>query len=143
VNKNTGFTLIEVLIAMLVLAVGLLGLAALQVSGLRNVQSAYNRSIANELAYDLVDRMRANIPGKATYISGPATQIVNCENTVGCTSAQMAKNDLYEWHLAVNTNLPSGTSSVTVVANVYTITMSWDDNHDGIADLSFITRFQI
>lgn len=142
-NKNTGFTLIEVLIAMLVLAVGLLGLAALQASSLRNAQSAYNRSIATELAYDMVDRMRANIPGKATYIIGPATQIVNCVNTIGCTTAQMAKNDLYEWNLAVNTNLPSGASSVTVVANVYTITMSWDDNHDGIADLSFITRFKI
>ena len=82
-NKNTGFTLIEVLIAMLVLAVGLLGLAALQASSLRNAQSAYNRSLATELAYDLADRMRANIPGIVTYITGPATQIVNCENTLG------------------------------------------------------------
>lgn len=142
-NKNTGFTLIEVLIAMLVLAVGLLGLAALQASSLRNAQSAYNRSLATELAYDLADRMRANIPGIVTYITGPATQIVNCENTLGCTSAQMAQNDLYKWNLAVNTTLPSGTPSVTVAANVYTITVSWDDNHDGITDLSFITRFQI
>ncbi len=59
-KTNTGFTLIEVLIAMLVLAVGLLGLAGLQATSLRNNQSAYNRSQATQLAYDLADRMRAN-----------------------------------------------------------------------------------
>ena len=59
-NKNTGFTLIEVLIAMLVLAVGLLGLAGLQATSLKNNQSAYNRSQATQLAYDIADRMRSN-----------------------------------------------------------------------------------
>ena len=59
-NKNTGFTLIEVLIAMIILAVGLLGLAGLQATSLRNNQSAYNRSVATQLAYDIADRMRAN-----------------------------------------------------------------------------------
>ena len=59
-KKNTGFTLIEVLIAMIVLAVGLLGLAGLQATSLRNNQSAYNRIKATQLAYDIADRMRAN-----------------------------------------------------------------------------------
>jgi type IV pilus assembly protein PilV len=58
VDKNTGFTLIEVLIAMLVLAGGLLGLAGLQAASLSNGQSAYNRSQATQLAYQLADNMR-------------------------------------------------------------------------------------
>ena len=72
-NKNAGFTLIEVLIAMLVLAVSLLGLAGLQATSLRNNQSAYNRSQATQLAYDLADRMRANAAGISTYTTNMAT----------------------------------------------------------------------
>ena len=77
-NKNAGFTLIEVLIAMLVLAVGLLGLAGLQATSLRNNQSAYNRSQATQLAYDLADRMRANFTeanklANSTYITTDPT----------------------------------------------------------------------
>ncbi|MCX7101946.1 MAG: type IV pilus modification protein PilV, partial [Methylobacter sp.] len=65
-KQTAGFTLIEVLIAMLVLAVGLLGLAGLQATSLKSNQSAYNRSQATQLAYDLADRMRANVAGAAT-----------------------------------------------------------------------------
>src|SRR5664280_455779 len=68
-NKNSGFTLLEVLIAMLVLAVGLLGLAGLQATSLRNNQSAYNRSQATQLAYDLADRMRNNASVSANYLT--------------------------------------------------------------------------
>ena len=77
-KTNTGFTLIEVLIAMLVLAVGLLGLAGLQATSLKNNQSAYNRSQATQLAYDMADRMRANVAGVATYTNaGAAAEKVN------------------------------------------------------------------
>jgi len=59
--KTTGFTLIEVLVAVVVLAGGLLGLAALQVTSLSSNQTAYNRSQATQLAYDIADRMRTHI----------------------------------------------------------------------------------
>lgn len=145
-NKNTGFTLIEVLIAMLVLGVGLLGLAGLQASSLRNNQSAYNRSQATELAYDLADRMRANIAGIATYtamLPTAATAKPTCLSSSGCIPADMAKNDLYQWNLAVTTGLPSGAGTITAAGVVCTITISWDDNHDGVADLSFTTSFRL
>ena len=54
-----GFTMVELLVAVLVLSIGLLGLAGLQAAGLRNNQSAYLRSQATILAYDVADRMRA------------------------------------------------------------------------------------
>jgi len=63
-NKQRGFTLLEVLIALLVLSIGLLGLAALQTTGLRSNEMASMRTTATQLAYDISDRMRAN-PGRA------------------------------------------------------------------------------
>ncbi|MCX7094486.1 MAG: type IV pilus modification protein PilV [Methylobacter sp.] len=158
-NKNAGFTLIEVLIAMLVLAVGLLGLAGLQATGLKNNQSAYNRSQAIQLAYDLADRIRANsngasgLPSIASYtatLPSAAVAQPNCL-TVGitCTQALMAQNDLFEWNNAVTTVLPGGVgtiASVTALPTVtITITITWDDNRDGNIDgndPNFQTSFQ-
>ena len=161
-NKNAGFTLIEVLIAMVVLAVGLLGLAGLQATSLRNNQSAYNRSQATQSAYDLADRMRANIAGKATYTSilpGAATAKTNCLPTTmpasGCSPAEMAENDLFEWNrnLVATTALPLGLPlgvgtlvDTNPPTSVYTITITWDDDHNGIVDdndPSFQTSFKL
>jgi len=140
-KKHSGFTLIEVLIAMLVLAVGLLGLAGLQATSLTNNQSAYNRSQATQLAYDIADRMRANVAGIATYtaiLPGAATAKANCQTTTGCTPANMAENDLFEWNCAVaggcvniTATLPSGAGTITVAAGVFTIAITWDDDRDG------------
>ena len=141
----TGFTLIEVLIAMLVLAVGLLGLAGLQATSLKNYQSAYNRSQATQLAYDLADRMRANVTGLTSYTTGAAAEKANCRITTdgseadtaaddlfaGCSQADMAANDLFEWNSAISTVLPSGVGTVTIADGVYTIAITWDDDRDG------------
>ena len=59
-RRESGFSLIEVLVALLVLSIGLLGLAALQAQGLRFNHDAYVRTQATNLAYDIVDRMRVN-----------------------------------------------------------------------------------
>ena len=165
-NTIRGFTLIEVLIAMVLLGVGLLGLASLQAYSLRNTQSAYNRSLATELAYDLADRMRANLKEARiyptnTYITiAPASAAAQtgCYSSLGCTSAQMAQNDLYEWNSLITT-LPSSQSIVCfdstpndgtslapmcdAVGTTYVIKIWWDDNHDGATDLSFVTSFHL
>ncbi len=154
-NKHNGFTLIEVLIAMLVLAVGLLGLAGLQAYSLRNTQSAYNRSLATELAYDLADRMRANLTEAQKYatsayitITPPssATAQASCYSAPGCSGNIMAQNDLFEWNSAAISSLPSGVVGVTVAAPIYTITVSWNDWDDVTHDfkvISFATNFQL
>ncbi len=132
---------------MLVLAVGLLGLAGLQAASLGNNQSAYNRSQATQLAYDLADRMRANVAGAATYTTpGAAAAKPNCLTTAGCNSTDMAKNDLSEWNAAVSSTLPSGSGTLPApIAGVYTITITWDDDRNGIdADnTSFSTSFRL
>lgn len=142
-NKNTGFTLIEILIAMLIMAFGLLGLAGLQATGLSNNQRAYHRSQATQLAYDMADRIRANIAdaatgGTRTYINTlptAATQQVDCTQvSATCTTADMAENDLFLWNQVIRATLPLGSGTITANGTVYAITINWDDNRDGLVD---------
>lgn len=132
-ERNGGFTLLEVLIALIVLSIGLLGLAALQGVGLRSSQEAYLTSQAGLLAYDLADRIRANPAPVAEYTSfAPA-----CPQTVADTPLVHA--DLGEWFCSVETLLPNGAATIGVtpvpiaVPNVigeftrYTITITWEE----------------
>jgi len=132
-KSNNGFALFEVLVAVVVLSIGLLGLAGLQVTGQRNNHSAYLRSQAVFLAYDMMDRMRANMRGVAAgdynSISGiPADP--GCIAT-GCTPAQLAQYDAYQWNTLMAQQLPSGQGTVTAAGTMYTITVMWDDDHSG------------
>jgi type IV pilus assembly protein PilV len=136
-NKNTGFTLIEILIAVLILATGILGLAGLQASILKNNQSAYNRSQATQFAYDMADRMRANASVANNYITTftVPTEQSDCSTvSTTCTKADMAINDLYQWNTAISASLPSGKGTITLAGTVFTITINWDDNRDGDVD---------
>lgn len=148
-NSNSGFTLVEVLIAMLLLAGGLLGMTALHATSLGNNQDAYNRSQATGFAYDIADRMRANLLGAATYTNvAPESAIANadCLITTGCSPSDMAQTDLAQWNDLVSRSLPSGQGSITLNGGVYTITITWDGNHDGVVDgndHSFQTNFQL
>ena len=111
--------MIEIMVAIFVLSIGLLGLASLQTLSVRNNTSAYHRTIATQMAYDMSDRMRANPAGVASneYNSPTATQNANCLTVTGCTPAQMADHDMYEWSAAASPGslpnvLPSGSGIV-------------------------------
>lgn len=139
INHNNGFTLIEVLIAVLVLSIGLLGLASLQAASLRNNYSSYMRTQALLLANDMADRIRANPTGatagsyNAIGPGGlPTTAPASCQAN-GCTSAQMATFDTAAWGTLLNNTLPGGTGSVVgnVGGTVFTVTVMWDDNKTG------------
>ena len=109
-----GFTLLEVLVALLIFAIGLLGLAGLQLKTHQSSSFAQSRTVATLGVSGLVERMRANLAGVTAgnynFDSGASTPslpaaVATC-GTTGCTAAQMAQNDLREWILAIGQNLP-------------------------------------
>lgn len=151
--RTSGFSLIEVLIALVVFSIGLLGVAGLQMSGLRANNSSALRSQATYLAYDMADRMRANIQGinDGSYnnLSGDPGD-PGCVSS-NCTPALMAQTDLHEWNLANATNLPSGSGAVCLdstpddgtptsiacdgLETAYAIKIWWNDDKSGTPKL--------
>lgn len=121
-----GFTLVEVLIALLVLSIGMLGIAALYLETLRASRSALVRTQAVTLAGSLADRMRANRSPAGVYNCGGT-----CEAGEGGNAIAIA--DLNAWRAAVATQLPTGVGSVAFVAgaanapDAYTVTISWTE----------------
>jgi type IV pilus assembly protein PilV len=136
-SKQSGFTMLEVLVAIVVLAFGLLGLAGLQADGLRNNTSAYLRSQATLLAYDMLDRMRANMQGVE---SGDYDNLLNTTPTnpncisTGCSVSQIAQHDAFEWSQHLSTTLPSGQGRVIGNGSgaIFSITVMWDDRRTGV-----------
>jgi type IV pilus assembly protein PilV len=145
--RSGGFTLIEVLVSLVILAIGLLGIAKLMLFSSHSNDSAYLRSQATALAYEILDDMRANrqeaiIP--QTYNTAAAVPVVApgvlCVGAVVCTTTQVAVYDLYQWGLHLNANsgvvppgaLPNGQGSVVAATvgtqTTVTIVVSWDDS---------------
>lgn len=121
IRSSSGFTLLEVLVALIVLSVGLLSLAGMQVIGLRTNHSAYMRTQATIQSYDIIDRMRANIVGvrqgrydKPTVADSAGVQRTACKTTSGCSTQQMAEHDLFEWNQAIADVLPNGVGVVCI-----------------------------
>jgi type IV pilus assembly protein PilV len=138
-----GFTLVEVLVALLVLAIGLLGLAALQTTGVRFNQESYLRSQAILIAYDIVDRIRANATGKTAgnydNVTASATFTAPaCLGAVSCTPANIATYDLAGWKARIAASLPAGTGEIATSGNRRTITITWAEK-----DLSMSTVVEV
>ena len=111
-------TLIEVLVALLILTVGLLGAAAVQLNALKYTDSSRMTSQASFIAYDMMDRIRAN--SGADYTVTPPTS-----GNLGVARDQ----DLYDFTTnIVNFGGPSATGTITRNQRVYTITITWDDS---------------
>ena len=127
--KQSGFTLLEVLVAVLVLAIGLLGLAGLMTSSIRNNQSAYQRTQATWLAYDIVDRMRVNrAAALASNYNTALGSPVTCVASPALAGA-MAAQDLTDWKNQIACALPAGDGAVAVQANrTVTVTVQWNDS---------------
>lgn len=120
-HRDNGFSLIEILITVLVLAIGLLGLAGLQGTSLRNNQSAYVRTQATNLAYEIVDAMRANV----TVARAGGYDIAY---GTGPSSSGIAQDDLTNWRTRVSTTLPTGDSEIVRAGGIFTIRIRWDDS---------------
>jgi type IV pilus assembly protein PilV len=128
--KAQGFSLIEVLVAVLVLAIGLLGVAALQINATRANQSAELRSQASMLAYFMLDAMRAN---REAAISGAYnTEDKLCE--APSSPSTLAENDQKTWLDALKHNLgdqPSTCGEIACNIDTCTVKVYWDDSRAG------------
>jgi len=150
-RPHGGFTLLEVLIALLVMSIGLLGIGKMMVLSARANDSAYMRSQATALGYTILDAMRAN--RQSAIVQGYDTALgvfpgsPGCGTTVAaaCNSGQQAQNDLWQWGTSLAAQLPGGVGSVTTVtaldaggaANITaTVTVQWIDK---VAEQSFGT----
>lgn len=121
-----GFSLIEAMVALLVLSIGLLGIAALYVETLRASRTALYRTEAVVHATDLADRMRANRNPANAYACGSPCVPANGGNAI-------ADADLADWMNAIGAALPAGSADVAFTAAtattpaVYLITVNWTE----------------
>ena len=120
-RSGKGFSLIEVMIALLITSVGLLGLAALQVSAMKYNHNAYLRSQATFLAKDMTERMRAN---RVAALSGDYDHAFGA---AASGSGSLASDDLAEWTVSVGSMLPSGQGAIAVNGGVANVSLRWED----------------
>lgn len=147
-NTQSGFTLIEIAVAVLVLAIGILGVAGMQSVGVRESQNTYFRSQANLLVEDMANKMRANQAEAALGVgSRYLAQTITADscNFDGdlCDAGQVADLDLSSWVEAVeNSGLPNVGQAIQFVGNVeingvavtstYDIQVFWDEAKQGV-----------
>lgn len=107
-NKSSGFTLLEVMVAMVIFSVGMLGLAGIQGIALQNNSTAYMRTIAMQQSYNMSDILRANKAADGsiaadfsalttTLITAPTKDCAADNTTTNCTTSEMANYDIYHW----------------------------------------------
>ena len=137
-KRVAGFSLLEVLVALVILSVGLLGLAALQAEGLRGSSTAKFRFNAVRLLGDITDRMRANEAGVADYSvaftaagsNDPACAESGANLATTCTPTQMANYDIFLWKRDLDELLPpdgDGSIVATGLDNRFVITARWTE----------------
>ncbi|MBF0214193.1 MAG: type IV pilus modification protein PilV [Magnetococcales bacterium] len=136
-RSHDGFTLLEVLITLIIVAVSLLGLAKLQLNAMRFTHSAHWRGQALLLGYDILERMRAN---RVLAIQGAygidfdtlPTVAPDCL-TASCTPHQIVQHDLARWKQDLTTLLPDGDGEITRInsgglEHLFHISIRWDDD---------------
>jgi type IV pilus assembly protein PilV len=145
-SRVKGVSLLEVMVAMVIFSVGLLGLAGLQATSLSYNKNALSRTIAIQQAENMADRIRANTVGAlngnydgiTTAIpSEPTTAYGTCYSITGCSDAEMTNIDVYEWNTRNSQVLPSGRGTVTGTVlsaseRRFTITVMCDEAGTGV-----------
>lgn len=136
-----GFTMFEMLIALLILSIGLLGIAGLQSKGQQANYEAYVRTQATMMAYELMDRIRLNPDPDGTGTGAYATADLSAEtmttdcDAASCDKVKLRAYDLVKWRDMLAERIPGGVGTVTTVNRSsdgigadwrYQITITWD-----------------
>jgi len=142
-NRSRGFSLLEVLIALLIFSFGLMGLAALQSFSVKNNQSSSLRSQATVLAYQIIDNMRANRPAAQTGHYFTEYTTTDCETT-DPTGADTADTDLQVWRNNLACSLPGGVGAVHFLGvNRVDVLIRWTDSRWAINPTDRNTEFTL
>ena len=127
-RRQAGFTLVEVLIALVIMSIGMLGIAGLYLHSMQAGSTSLFRHHAVTLAGDVADRIRANPRAGAAYAMAGGNH--NCVGAgIDCTPEEMAANDIFLWDQQAAATLPNG--AVNIVFNngvnppTYQITITW------------------
>ncbi len=161
--KFRGMSMVEILVTLLVSAVGLLGVASLQMNAVKNARESQIRSLATVLAHDMAERMRSNLVG----LSVPNQYYDNLQGGAAardcrgnpCTPLELAQYDYWEWTQQLQQLLPAGTGVVCIDSTPddgedgdgqcdvnlatpapYAIKIFWDEDGDGVRESRFVTK---
>jgi type IV pilus assembly protein PilV len=121
-NRQHAFSLIELLVSMVIFSVGLLSVAGLQMVAKKSNHESLQRTTASHIAYGLLEEMRTNGGGIATYLAAPdlgggqlaSLPVPDCNNAAApCSAAQKATNDLWFWEQVLDGEQEVGTEGAT------------------------------
>jgi type IV pilus assembly protein PilV len=129
VPKQRGFSLVEVLIALVIMSVGMLGIAGLYVQSMQAGRTATFRHHAVTLAGDVADRIRANPRAAGAYTAVGGADSGCVATGITCNQAEMAAHDIFLWTQQAQESLPAGTVTITfdgtVTPPTYEIEIAW------------------
>ena len=134
-SQQRGVTIVEGLVALVILSVGMLGIASLYVTSLKTGRTALLRTHAVNLVNDMIDSIRANGSARAAYDladrTGEDPTAISCGDDGVCTQAEIAERDLASWLEAVQKTLPGATGNIDFeaaaggVPDVYVVSVEW------------------
>ncbi len=131
-KREFGFSLVEVMVALVIMSVGMLGIAGLYVQSMQAGRTSMFRHHAVNLAGDIADRIRANPTAGASYAAAGAPN--SCVGMgINCTPVQMAANDIDVWGDQADKTLPGGavvvvfTAAAGATPPTYQITVTWTE----------------
>ena len=148
-GRVLGFTLIETMVALLVISVGMIGVAALHGNAMSASGIAVRRSLAIGLASDIADRIRVNRNAQAAYENAAVNH--PCDDPSGgggvdCSPTEMAELDLFLWRAQIAQSLPAGQGTIVVDTATnpatYTVTVSWAEANQAVP-VTFAGDFQL
>jgi type IV pilus assembly protein PilV len=159
-RKNSrGFTMIELLVSVVIMSVGVLGMAGLQMLSMQQNRSALLQGEATQLVNDILDRMRANPDTSYDGVDIGDDPVVT-DSCIGntCTENEMKDFDVAQWLCAINSvdesdgsthtvcdtfgitgSLPLGSGSVVLTGDIYEVTVQWSDSQK-VSDSAGTTR---
>lgn len=135
-NRQRGISLVESMIALLVISIGLLGIAALQITSMKQNNSALHHSQAVWISFNIAERIRANFGQYANYAGIDSYIGYSQDCSAGCTAAEMVDSDAADWTTEIE-KLPSGRGTITspvATPSQLIIRVMWDDEGTGASN---------